>query len=77
MFTDNQVGFSVAAYDSDWTAALDAGTAATSAMFLAHGVVIDVAHHVHDLAGDLFAAVARGLVFVCALVLVGHGDCDR
>ena len=53
--------------NADWAAALDAFCPARLAVFLADRVVIDVAHHVDNFAGDFLGRR------VCALlVLVGN-----
>ena len=69
MFADDEVGFAVTD-DSDRAAAFDALRAARLAMSFADSVVVNVAHHVDDLAGHAFLgtgakgffSVLRGIV---------------
>jgi hypothetical protein len=55
VFANHQICFPIA-YDADRPAALDALCPARLAMFLADGIVIDVAHHIDHFAGHFFGS---------------------
>jgi hypothetical protein len=65
VFTDDKIGFAIAD-DPGGTAALDAFRAARVTMLFTDSVVIDVAHHIDDLAGHFFgrSRVVAVLVFL-------------
>jgi hypothetical protein len=63
VFADDQIRF-VVADDPDRTAALDALGPARLPVLFADSVVIDVAHHIHDFAGDFFRSGCITAVFV-------------
>ena len=65
VFANNQICFAIA-YDADRPATLDALCPARLAMFLADGIVIDVAHHIDHFAGHFFGSsrVVAVLVFL-------------
>ena len=65
VFANNQICFAIA-YDADRPATLDALCPARLAMFLADGIVIDVAHHIDHFASHFFGSsrVAAVLVFL-------------
>ena len=66
VFADDQIRFAVAD-DPDRAAAPNAFGPAGLPVFLADGVVIDVAHHINDFAGHFFRSrcVITVLVFLC------------
>src|SRR5207248_671903 len=66
VFAHDQIRFAVAD-DTDGTAASDAFGAAGLPVFLAHGVMVDKAHHIDHFARDLFrgSSVCVVLVFLC------------
>ena len=63
VFADDQIRFAVAD-DPDRTAALDAFGPAGLTMLLADSVMIDVAHHIDDFAGDFLRSGRVGAVLV-------------
>ncbi len=65
VFANNQICFAIA-YDADRPATFDALCPARLAMFLADGIVIDVAHHIDHFASHFFgnSRVAAVLVFL-------------
>ena len=63
VFADDQIRFAVAE-DPDRTAALDAFGPAGLPVLLAHSVVIDVAHHIHDFASHFFRSGCVTALFV-------------
>src|ERR1051325_3299190 len=63
VFAHNQISFAIA-HDADWAPALDAFGPARLAVLFAHGVMIDIAHHVYDFAGHYFRSGRVFSVFV-------------
>jgi len=59
VFADDEVSFAVF-NEPDRSAVLDALSAAGGAMAITRSIVIDVAHHVDDLAGDGFFSAGVG-----------------
>ena len=72
VFADDQIRFAIAD-DPDRAAVLDAFCSAGLAVFFAHRIVIDVAHHVDHFAGHLLRSGCVGAV----LFLSDHGRGDR
>jgi hypothetical protein len=64
VFTDHEIRFAVAD-NPDWTAALDALGPTRLPVFLADGIVIDIAHHIHDFAGHFFRSGCVTAMLVC------------
>ena len=65
VFADDQIRFAFTD-DADWATAADALGSAGLPVFLTHGIMIDVAHHIDHFARHLF----RGTGFCAVLVLL-------
>jgi len=73
MLADQQIGFAVIGLQTDWQSARDALFRAAG-MFVAGGVMIDIAGHIDDFAADLLCFTRREVVFLAMLMAFMSDD---
>jgi len=73
VLADEQIRFAVIGFEADWQPARDAFLRTIGVLF-AGCVVIDVAGHVDDLAGNLFCFTRREFIFLAMLMAFMSDD---
>ena len=68
MFADDEISFAIA-HDSDRAAAFDAFNAARLTVLFAHGIMIDIAHHIDHFAGYGFLRRGGQILFAMFMLL--------